>query len=90
MKRTILLLTTLFALAIATHAQGLAVGTAMENFSLPYFNGKVQTLGALKGQKGAVVIFLSAECPVVKGYKDRINQAAAEAQAKGISFIGIN
>ena len=90
MKRTVLFLTVLFALAIAANAQGLAAGSAMENFSLPDLNGNIQTLNRLKGQKGAVVIFLSAGCPVVKAYKDRINQIAAEAYTKGISFIGIN
>ena len=80
----------IFALAIAANAQGLVVGSMIENFSLPDLNGNVQTLNRLKGQKGAVVIFLSAGCPMVKVYKDRINQIAAEAQAKGINFIGIN
>jgi peroxiredoxin len=90
MKRAILLMTALFALVITTNAQGLAVGSAMESFSLPDLNGNMQTLGKLKGRNGTVVIFLSAQCPVMKGYKDRINQAAAEAQTKGINFIGIN
>ncbi len=90
MKRTVFLLMAIFALAIAANAQGLVVGSMIENFSLPDLNGNVQTLNRLKGQKGAVVIFLSAGCPMVKVYKDRINQIAAEAQAKGINFIGIN
>lgn len=90
MKKTILLLTALFALAMAANGQGLGVGSAMDNFSLPDVNGNLQTLGRLKGQKGTVVIFLSAGCPVVKAYKDRINQIAAEAQGKGINFIRIN
>ncbi|HUR99531.1 MAG TPA: thioredoxin family protein [Pyrinomonadaceae bacterium] len=67
-----------------------AIGTAVENFSLPDTNGKVQSLNDLKGKNGAVVVFLSAQCPVVKGYNERINQLAAEYQSKGISFIGIN
>jgi peroxiredoxin len=90
MKRAVFLFTTLFALAVVASAQGLPVGSAMENFSLPDLNGNTQTLGGLRGQKGAVVIFLSADCPAVKAYKDRINQIAAEARTKGINFIGIN
>ena len=90
MKRTILFSTILFALAIAGHSQGLAVGSEMANFELRDLNGNIQTLNRLKGQKGAVVIFLSAGCPVVKAYKDRINQIAAEAEGKEINFIGIN
>src|SRR4029079_5147622 len=33
---------------------------------------------------------LSAQCPVVRGYVDRINQLADDDQAKGINFIGVN
>ena len=90
MKRTILFSTILLALSIAANAQGLAIGSEMANFELRDLNGKMQTLGHLKGRKGTVVIFLSAGCPVVKAYKDRINQIAAEAEGKEINFIGIN
>src|SRR5688572_16636458 len=67
-----------------------AVGTTLENFSLPDTNGTVRSFNDLKGKNGAVVVFLSAQCPVVKGYNERINQIAADYQAKGITFIGIN
>src|SRR5215207_4467277 len=67
-----------------------AVGSAVENFSLADTSGKVQSFNDLKGKNGAVVVFLSAQCPVVRGYNERINQLAAEYQSKGINFIGIN
>ena len=67
-----------------------AIGTTIENFSLPDTAGATKSLNDLKGKNGSVVVFLSAQCPVVKGYNDRINQIAAEYQAKGINFIGIN
>ena len=73
-----------------TNAGGLEVGATAENFSLPDVEGKTQSLDGLKGKNGTVVVWLSAQCPVVKGYKDRINEIAAESQAKGINFIGIN
>ncbi|MGE3466304.1 MAG: redoxin domain-containing protein [Pyrinomonadaceae bacterium] len=76
--------------AAAIHAQGLAVGAAMENFSLPGHDGRPQTLSSLKGQNGTVIVFLSAQCQVVRGYKDRINRVAARGQARGINLIGIN
>jgi thiol-disulfide isomerase/thioredoxin len=50
----------------------------------------MQSLNDLKGKNGAVVVFLSAQCPVVRGYNQRINDLAAEYQGKGITFIGIN
>jgi peroxiredoxin len=77
-------------MAVAASGQGPAIGSTLENFSLPDTNGKVQTLKELNGKNGAVVVFLSAQCPVVKGYVERINLLAADYQAKGINFIGIN
>ncbi|MFL6469116.1 MAG: thioredoxin family protein [Pyrinomonadaceae bacterium] len=73
-----------------TSAGGIEIGATAENFSLPDIEGKTQTFDGLKGKKGTVVVWLSAQCPVVKGYKDRINEIAAEYQSKGINFIGIN
>ena len=67
-----------------------AIGATLENFSLPDTNGKVQSFSDLKGKNGTVLVFLSAQCPVVKGYNERISQIAADYQAKGINFIGIN
>lgn len=72
------------------NAQAFAAGSTMENFSLPDTNGKNQTLNDLKGNNGTVVVFLSAQCPVVRGYADRINQLAADYQSKGINFVGVN
>ncbi|MET0753621.1 MAG: thioredoxin family protein [Pyrinomonadaceae bacterium] len=68
----------------------IAIGATLENFKLSDTNGKTVAFSDLKGKNGAVVVFLSSECPVVRGYNDRINQIAADYQAKGISFIGIN
>ena len=90
MKRGIFLLTAFFALALAANAQGINVGATVDNFTLPDTNGKTHTLNDIKGKKGAVIIFVSAQCPVVKGYNDRMNQLTADYKAKGISVIGVN
>lgn len=71
-------------------ASGLEIGSTVESFSLPDTDGKMQTLDSLKGKKGTVIVWLSAQCPVVKAYKDRINEIAAAYKDKGITFIGIN
>jgi peroxiredoxin len=71
-------------------AQTFAVGSTLENFKLADTAGAERSFDSLKGEKGAVVVFLSAQCPVVKGYNERINQIAAEYEAKGIKFIGVN
>lgn len=95
MKRASIFFLFIFAIAAillpsGAKAQAFAVGSTLENFSLPDTSGKTQTLNDLKGKNGTVVIFLSAQCPVVRAYVDRINQIAADYQAKGIVFIGIN
>ncbi len=71
-------------------ANDFAVGTTLEDFKLPDINGKEQSFNSLKGKNGAVLVFLSAQCPFVKQYNERINQIAAEYESKGIAFIGIN
>ncbi len=87
---------TLFALLAfvlvptVSKAGDFAVGTTLENFSLPDTDGKMNSFNDLKGKNGAVIVFLSAQCPVVKAYNERISQIAADYAAKGITFIGIN
>jgi peroxiredoxin len=71
-------------------AIGTEIGSTVESFSLPDTDGKVQTLDGLKGKNGTVIVWLSAQCPVVKAYKDRINEIANAYKAKGINFVGIN
>ena len=66
------------------------VGTKLENFTLPDLSGANQSLDKLKGENGAVLVWVSAQCPVVKSYNERINQVADELKSKGINLIGIN
>lgn len=96
MKRFSILFTLIFVavaaicFSTARAEDNFAVGSTMESFSLPDVDGKMQSLNDLKGEKGTVIIFLSAQCPVVKGYNRRISQIAADYKSKGINFIGIN
>jgi peroxiredoxin len=89
MRRTVILFAAIFAFALAANAQT-SVGSTVENFSLPDTNGKSQSLNDMKGPNGAVLIFVSAQCPVVRGYNERLNALAADYKAKGIAVIGIN
>ena len=79
-----------FVLSSESNAQSFAVGSTLESFKLTDTNGKEQSFDSLKGEKGTVLVFLSVQCPVVRGYNERISQIAADYQAKGINFIGIN
>lgn len=92
MKRINLVVSAVFALTLATAASAQVpnIGSTIDSFSLPDINGKTQSLRELSGKNGAVVVFLSAQCPVVKGYVSRINELAAGYQSQGINFIGIN
>lgn len=93
MKRVNIVLSVVLALVLAVAAAAQAgpeIGSTIENFSLPDINGNTQNLNDLKGKNGAVIVWLSAQCPVVKAYHSRINEIAAEYAAKGINFIGIN
>lgn len=90
MKRSFLFVTLMAAFCFAASAQGIAVGGAVENFSLSNIDGKTVSLNDMKGKNGAVIVFVSSQCPVVKLYNERMNQIAADYAAKGIAFIGIN
>lgn len=97
MKRKTIFLTAIFAfltlISFANQANAqetFAVGSTIADFKLTDLSGAEQSFDKLKGKNGAVLVFLSAQCPVVKAYNDRINEIAAAYEAKGIKFIGIN
>jgi peroxiredoxin len=96
MKRLSFLITAIFAVAAfisfnsVSAKDGLAVGATMENFKLTDTGGAEKSFNDLKGKNGAILVFLSVQCPVVKGYDARIVQLAADYAAKGINVIGIN
>lgn len=70
--------------------ESLAVGATIENFKLVDTSGAEKSFNDLKGKNGAILVFVSAQCPVVKGYNERISKFAADFAAKGINVIGIN
>ena len=67
-----------------------AIGTAIDDFKLPDTNGAERSLNALKGKNGAVLIFISVQCPVSNGYNERMEKLAQDYKAKGVNVIGIN
>jgi peroxiredoxin len=96
MKRLSFLVAAIFAVAAfvsfnnVSASEGLAVGATMENFKLTDTNGAEKSFNDLKGKNGAILVFVSAQCPVVKQYNERIVKFAADFAAKGINVIGIN
>lgn len=65
------------------------IGSKLEGFSMPNPSGEMRDYKELKGKNGTLVVFLSAQCPVVKMYNQRIEALANAYKEKGISLIGI-
>ena len=86
----VLALAVFVSLANVGSAVDFAVGTVLEDFKLTDINGAEQSFSKLKGEKGTILVFLSAQCPVVKGYNSRIAGFAKAYKAKGINVVGIN
>ena len=70
--------------------ESLPVGTTVENFRLADTGGAERWLDDLKGKNGAILVFVSAQCPTVKQYNERISRFAADFASRGINVIGIN
>jgi peroxiredoxin len=96
MKKVSFLIAAFFAVAMfvsfnnVSAKDSLAVGATLENFTLTDTNGAQKSFDDLKGKNGAILVFLSVQCPVVKGYNERIVKLADDYAAKGINVIGIN
>lgn len=67
-----------------------AVGSTIENFTLPDVSGKQHSLASLKGKNGTVLLFVSVQCPISNAYNARMAQLAKDYAARGISVVGIN
>lgn len=66
------------------------IGATIEDFTLPDTAGKNHALSTLKGKNGAVLIFISVQCPISNAYNERMEKLAQDYSAKGINVIGIN
>ena len=85
----------LAAIALGTGSRpdtmsGIAIGQPVPEFKLTDTSGKAQTLSALKGKNGTVLIFVSTRCPVSNGYNERMEKLAEDYRARGINVVGIN
>jgi peroxiredoxin len=67
-----------------------AIGATIEDFTLPDASGQERSLKSLAGKKGTVLLFIAVQCPVSNAYNERMEQLAADYNAKGIAVIGIN
>ena len=67
-----------------------AIGTMIDDFTLPDADGASHSLASLKGKNGTVIIFIATKCPVSNAYNDRMEKVFEDYQAKGINVVGIN
>src|ERR1044072_4178947 len=67
-----------------------AIGSTIEEFSLPDVDGPERSLKSLAGTKGTVLLFIAVQCPVSNAYNERMEKLAQEYKAKGVAVIGIN
>jgi peroxiredoxin len=67
-----------------------AIGTTIDEFTLPDVDGQDHSLKSLKGKNGTVLIFIAVQCPVSNAYNERMQKLAEDYQAKGVAVIGIN
>ena len=67
-----------------------AIGTVIDDFKLPDIDGAERSLKSLTGKNGAVLIFISVQCPVSNGYNERMEKLAQDYKARGINVVGIN
>lgn len=96
MKSKSIILVVLFAVVafftsanIADAENTFPIGSKLDNFTMPAPDGKEHSYKDLKGENGTLIVFLSAQCPVVKMYNERLNELAESYKAKGINFVGI-
>jgi peroxiredoxin len=67
-----------------------AIGSTIEDFTLPDVDGTNRTLTSLKGKNGTVLLFIAVQCPVSNAYNERMEKLAQDYKAKGINVVGIN
>ena len=65
-------------------------GWKAPEFSLPATDGKVYTLGDLKGPNGTLVMFICNHCTYVQSILDRIIRDARDLRALGIATVAIS
>lgn len=67
-----------------------AIGSTIDEFSLPDVNGTERSLKSLAGKNGTVLLFIAVQCPVSNAYNERMEKLAQDYKAKGIAVVGIN
>jgi len=67
-----------------------AIGSTIDDFTLPDVDNKEHSLKSLAGKNGTVLLFIAVQCPVSNDYNERMEKLAQDYKARGIAVIGIN
>ena len=88
----IIAFTVLFSLfGFAGDSKYLNIGDQAPYFTVKNYDGKEYELKkVLSGNKLAVLMFISTECPVSNAYNERMEKLHESYSKKGVAFIGIN
>src|SRR5205807_365223 len=70
--------------------EGLPIGSAAPDFSLPAVDGKTYSLGSFKDKPILVVAFWCNHCPYVQAWEDRTIAVQKDFASKGVQFVAIN
>src|SRR5690606_3040168 len=70
-------------------ANSIAPATTVGRLQGTDLDGQVHRLGASRGCRGVVVLFLATQCPISNACLPQVNQMAAAYQARNIEFFGV-
>ncbi len=70
--------------------EGLPLGSAAIDFSLPGVDGETHSLSSFKDKRILVVAFWCNHCPYVQAWEDRTVAMQREYAGKGVQFVMIN
>jgi len=87
-------LVALLSIFYVVSAAGLGIGDKVPDLKLPGLDGKSYALkDTLTGSRGAVLLFISTQCPYSNAYNDRYNVLAKElgvGPGKSVALLAIN
>ena len=67
----------------------LDLGTTLQSFTLPDFNGRTVSDADFKGAKGLLVAFICKHCPFVKHIRQEFTRFTKEYDARGLKVVAI-
>ncbi len=76
---------TLYAMSIRE-----AIPAAVSAIKMKNVDGRMLSLGDIRGKKGTLVLFSCNHCPYVKAWEERIASIGNSYQSKGVGVVAIN